>query len=92
MLVRLRRDGTATWDNLIEAAALQRDKARFVEYLRPRGRHKATEGGGRKGGKQEEDIASPARPSISSSPRPQSLSSFRLPPSALRLCMSWSFA
>ncbi len=36
VLVRLRRDGTSQWDNLIDAAALQRDKARFVEYLRRR--------------------------------------------------------
>jgi hypothetical protein len=34
VLLRLHRDGAATWDNLIEAARLQRDKARFVEFLR----------------------------------------------------------
>ncbi len=36
VLVRVHRDGTTTWDNLIEAARLQRDKARFVAYLRRR--------------------------------------------------------
>jgi hypothetical protein len=45
VLVRLRRDGTSQWDNLIDAAALQRDKARFIEYLR---RRIEDEGGGRK--------------------------------------------
>ena len=84
VLVRLHRDGTATWDNLIEAARLQRDKARFVEYLR-RAVAKATEGGGRKG-KEEEDITRRTAFHPSPVPSPQSLCSFRLPPSALRLC------
>ena len=34
VLVRLRADGTTMWDNLIEAAAFEHDKARFVEYIR----------------------------------------------------------
>ena len=45
VVVRLHRDGTTTWDNLIEAVALQRDKARFIDFLRRKIRE---EGGGRR--------------------------------------------